>query len=118
MSKKLLFSLTKNDFEIITQRGHGKGGQHRNTTDSAVRVIHRESGAQGYSQDERSQHVNKKKAFKRCCESPKFKLWLNKKIFELDNKIDIEKIVEEMMREENIKTEVKNKDGKWVEVNG
>lgn len=32
------------DVEITTQKGHGKGGQHQNTTDSAVRAVHRPSG--------------------------------------------------------------------------
>lgn len=113
MKKKLLFSLTKKDFEIQTMRGHGAGGQHRNTTDSAVRVVHKESKAQGYSQDERSQSVNKKKAFRRCCESPKFKLWLNKKVFDMDNKVDIEKEVNRMIKEDPITVEVKDGDGKW-----
>jgi len=45
MSKKeLLFSLTKKDFKVETFRGSGAGGQHRNKTDSAVRIKHPASG--------------------------------------------------------------------------
>jgi protein subunit release factor B len=113
MKKELLFSLSKKDFDIQTIRGHGAGGQHRNTTDSAVRIIHKESGAQGYSQDERSQHVNKKKAFTRCCESIKFRLWLNQKVFDMDHKVDIEKEVDRMMLEDPILEEFKNEKGEW-----
>ncbi len=112
-NRKLLFSLTRKDFDVQTMRGHGAGGQHRNTTDSAVRVIHKESGAQGYSQDERSQKINKNKAFKRCCESAKFKLWLNQKVFDMDHKVDIDREVDRMLKEDPIRVEVKNDKEKW-----
>lgn len=36
--------LREGDLEEVFQRGHGKGGQHQNTTDSAVRLRHKPSG--------------------------------------------------------------------------
>lgn len=33
--------INDDDVEVFTYRGHGKGGQHRNKTDSAVRLVHR-----------------------------------------------------------------------------
>lgn len=36
--------LPLSDVEIITQRGHGKGGQHQNKVESAVRAIHKPTG--------------------------------------------------------------------------
>ena len=115
MNKKLLFSLTKKDFKIDTMKGHGPGGQHRNTTNSAVRVTHKESGAQGYSQDERSQKSNKNFAFKRCVSTIKFKKWLNAKVFEIEYGEAVELAVNEAMKPENILEEVKDEKGKWVE---
>ncbi len=32
------------EIEVTTQRGHGKGGQHQNKVESAVRAVHRQSG--------------------------------------------------------------------------
>ena len=52
--RKHLFSITKKDFEVQTFRAGGKGGQHQNKTDSAVRIIHRESGAASEPRSERA----------------------------------------------------------------
>lgn len=74
--KRLLFSLTKKDFEIQTFCTGGKGGQNQNSREKGVRIIHTESGAIGEGREYREQIRNREAAFKRMTQTEKFKKWL------------------------------------------
>lgn len=57
--------INNNDVRVDTFRSSGAGGQHRNKTDSGVRLTHLSSGIVVTATEERSQHHNRKVAWKR-----------------------------------------------------
>ena len=53
------------EFKFKTSRSSGAGGQHVNTTESAVRAVHLSTGLSAIARDERSQSANRKRALER-----------------------------------------------------
>jgi len=113
MSKELLFSQTKKDFIFESIKGSGPGGQHRNKRETGVRISHRASGATATATDSKSQETNKKEAFRKVCESIKFKIWWTKQVHEALGRESIESIVERQLEEAVTKYRI---EGKWTYV--
>lgn len=72
---KLLFSVTKADFDTQTFTVGGHGGGGKDTSNSGVRLIHRASGAVGEGREHRSNTMNRKAAFERLLATKEWKSW-------------------------------------------
>src|SRR5580692_4322268 len=88
------------ELSIDTYRSGGKGGQHVNTTDSAVRITHLPTNIVVQCQNERSQHKNREKAMK----------MLRSRLYEyeLEKKKEISKKLEDSKLEINFGSQIRS----------
>ena len=113
--RQKLFTITKKDLKVQHFAAGGPGGQKQNKTASATRITHLASGAVGESREERSQAQNTKTALRRLTESQVFKRWLRfEAAVRLKGYADAEAAMDDMMKPETIKVEMKDDDGKWI----
>ena len=101
--KKLIDIVTSKDCKWQFFRAGGKGGQHQNKTSSGARCIHKPSGARGESREERSQFLNKRKAFRRMAESNEFLIWTKQRAgLQVTVEAEINKEVDKQMNPKNL----------------
>lgn len=121
--RELALSVTKKDLIIEPYKGSGAGGQHRNKTMSCCRIRHPESDVTVQACDERDFHRNRKTAFKRLCNHPKFKAWISRSLSdETEGQVSQQKRsekflkkVDKMMVPENLRIECWDKTHhRWV----
>lgn len=108
--------VSKKDLDVSYFCGSGAGGQARNKVASGVQITHRDTGAIGRASDTRSQEQNKRLAFERLLEHPRFKFFLAAKVYEVKQGEKLEETVQRDMAPENLRFEIKNAEGKWEEV--
>ena len=111
-NRELAFSVTIKDCEVQTFQSGGPGGQHQNHSNTGIRIIHKASGAVGESREMRSQLQNKQAAWRRMCESSKFKIWVNRELYFRGE--SPEKRVEKDMQPQNLKVEIRDESGTWT----
>lgn len=112
---RLLFSITKDDFDLHTFSVGGHGGGGKDTSNSGVRLVHRVSGAVGEGRSARSNTQNRREALRHLVASKRFQMWhrsecarrMGQMLVETEEQIlaRVDKMIEEGLRNETIQVE-------------
>jgi protein subunit release factor A len=103
MPREKVMTVTIHECDVQTFKASGKGGQNRDKRDTAVRIVHKPSGARGESREERDQLSNKRKAFVRMADSKLFQDWIKRQHSQRVANIDA--WLDDQMRPENLQIE-------------
>jgi protein subunit release factor A len=116
--RHLLFSITAADFVWECSRGTGNGGQKRNKTSSKVRCFHPPSGAEGVDDATRSQHLNRRAAWLKCINHPKFQAWHRVEVAKRTGALASteDAVARSLADPAAVRIEVHDEDGRWVVV--
>lgn len=109
------FSLTKKDFSYQWFSGTGAGGQHRNKHQNCFRIKHPASGATATGQSHRDRKSNQREAMNTLKNDYRFKFWCAQRLAEIEDGETLEQKVDKSMAPNNLRVEVKNEKGEWVE---
>jgi len=114
-NRELLFSVSRKDLAVNWFSGKGGGGQHRNKHQNCLRIRHMESGAFATGQSNKEREANKAEALHNLINHPKFKVWHALKVLEILSGKTLEARVTESMHEDNLKFEVMDSSGRWID---
>jgi protein subunit release factor B len=112
--KTKLFSISIKDCDVQAFKASGAGGQKRNKTSNAIRVVHALSGARGQCSEHREQSQNKQIAFRRMAETKEFKNWVKIQVAKLQGKPTVEELVDKAMEPQNLRIEIRDKNGTFI----
>ena len=107
--------VSKKDLTISWFSGTGGGGQHRNKHRNCCRMHHAASGVTATGQSHKDRPSNQNEAWRNLLVNPIFKAWVNQTAAKLNGLPTPEESVEEMMVEKNLRVEVRDESGKWVD---
>jgi protein subunit release factor A len=107
--------VTIKDCEMETFTVSGAGGQHKDRKKSGVRLSHVPSGAVTESRDARDFITNRERAFLRLTQDARFLSWHRAECARRLGQKPVEEIVDEMLTPGNIKVEVRDENGRWVD---
>lgn len=111
---ELLFSVGIKDCKVDTFCGSGPGGQHRNRSQTAIRVTHTPSGAVGTCSELKSQLSNKQQAFRRMAETSEFKRWQRLEVARRSGQPSIARQVKDELAPGKLKIDIQNGNS-WIE---